>query len=295
MNWHLLILIQAFLVALAMVITRHLARDKKTVNAGLAISAGWFVVLYICGLAFLPHFGNVHVHNFIHFGWQFAVVGSAFAMTSILTYKMLVYLDAAVGSLLSTISTLFTIIGAALFLHEDLTAIQAVGSGLLLISITYGILATRSKPTKAVHRNLVKGGAYAIAAAVFFAIAAITEKWLLGRVSVGDYLAFGWGWEAFAAVAAVLLLQPKSLKILLQAPVAGWTVILGLLRAISGLCFVLAQIRSNNVALVTVISNFRLIIVVALGFWLLKERQKIAQKLIATAASTASLAVIFWK
>lgn len=280
-------------MAIAIIITRLLAKRKKTASAGLAITAGWFVVLYACGLMFLPFFGDVHLVNLQHYFWRFALSGIAFAATNILMYKTLNYLDAAVGSILATVNTLFTVAGAALFLHEDLSKAQIVGSALLLTAIIYGTLATRHKPSKTVHKNLLIGGLFALASGLTLAVAAINQKSVLAHVSVGDYLAFGWGWEALAAVAAVLLIQPKSLKILLNRSVLGWTLILGVLRATSGLCFMLAQIRSNNVALVTVIANFRLIIIVILGYWLLKERQKITQKAVAASASIAALAIMF--
>ncbi|HSX18001.1 MAG TPA: DMT family transporter [Candidatus Saccharimonadales bacterium] len=295
MSWQSLILIQAFLTALATIITRVLARDRKTANASMAITASWFILLYICGIAFLPWFGHVHSQSFFHYGWRFVLGGTAFALNNILTYKAFVYLDATIGSILGTIAALFTVIGAALILNEELSVTQAVGAMMLILAIIYGVLATRVKPSKKTHRTLIIGAIYVVAASAFYAVAAVNEKSLLSHVSVGDYIVFGWGWQTIMAVAAALLIQPRAFKLLLRPAVLRWTALLGILRAVSGLCFMLSQIRSNNVALVTVISNFRLIIVVILGFWLLKERQKITQKFIATGAATIALIIIFWK
>jgi len=58
---------------------------------------------------------------------------------------------------------------------------------------------------------------------------------------------------------------------------------------------VLAEIRSDNVALVAVIANFKIIIVVLLSAWLLKERQKIRQKTAGAIAALAGLTVMFWR
>lgn len=292
MSWQLLILLQAFLVAISMIITRLLARDKKTARASFVVTAGWLVILYICGLAFLPWLGNVHLASLQHYWLRFIIGGTAFASTGIFTYKLLVYLDAAVGSILGSISTVFTVIGAAIFLHEDLSNLQIVGAGLLLLAITYGTLATRHKPSKQVHRNLLLGGAYAVAAGLTYAVAALNEKSLLSHISAGDYMAFGWAWQMLMAVFIALIIQPKEFRLLLRPAVAGWTFALGVLRATSGLCFILAQIRSNNVALVTVVSNFRLIVIIILGYWLLKERTRIVQKLVSASGAIAAMAIM---
>lgn len=295
MNWQLLIVVQAFLVALATIATRHLARDKRTAHLGLAISAGWFIVLYVVGLALLPFFGDVSLSNFIEYLPRFALGGLAFATSNILAYKMLVYLDAAVGTLLSTVNALFTIVAAAIILKEDLNSIQIIGSICLLISIVYGVLASRVKPNKKTHKNLINGALFAVGAGIFYAIAAVNEKSLLAHVSVGDYLAFGWAWQAALAILGAILIAPKTIKKVLVPRLIFWMVCLGATRAVSGVCFIVALVRSNNVALVTVVSNFRLIIVVLLGVWLLHEHQKLRQKLIATTAATLSLSLLFWR
>lgn len=295
MAWQALILIQAFLTALAVIVTRLLARDKYTAKASLAITAGWFVCLYGVGLLILPHFGNVQLSSLYEYWWRFLLGGLAFALTNAFTYYSLVYLDASVGTIFNTINALFTVFGASILLHENLDSQQLVGAVILLTAIIYTALATRHRPTKVVHRRLIIGLAYAIAAGVFYAIASINEKSLLAHVSVGDFLLFGWFGETVMAVLVVLLLQPGSLKVFKVPRVVGWTAVLGALRAVSGLCFILAIIRSNNVGLMTVISNFRLIIVVLLGVWLLKERQKTYQKLFGSAVAIIALSLMFWQ
>lgn len=295
MDWQSLILVQAVLVAVAMVVTRLLARDKRAKDASLAVTAGWFVALYACGLMMLPFFGNIHLSSLTIYWWRFILGGLAFALTNALTYYSLVYLEVSVGTILSTMSALFTIFGAAIFIHEDLSFKQLLGSAFLLAAIMYTIFATRQKSTKAVHRKLIIGFSFALVSALFYAVASVNEKSLLSHVSVGDYLLFGWFGEMSMAILLVLLIQPRALKLLREPFILRWTLSLGVLRATSGLCFILALIRSNNVALVTVISNFRLIIVVLLGVIFLKERQKIYQKLAGSALATVALSFMFWQ
>jgi drug/metabolite transporter (DMT)-like permease len=295
MSWQVLITIQVVLVAIATVITRYLARDRKIAKAGMAITAGWLLVLYLIGLLAIPVIGGVDFNAFADYGWRFIAGGLAFSISNILFFYMLVYLDAAVGTILGTMSAVFTVFGATLFLHENLSNIQIAGTILLLISVTYGVLASRHVKNRSAHVNLAIGAGYALAASIFYAVAALNEKSLLSQISIGSYVLFGWGCQAIIAISAVGLLQPKSLKVFLKPEILGWTVSLGVLRAVSGFCFMLSLIKSNNVGLVTVISNFKLIIIILLGAWLLKERKKIAQKTIAAAGASAALVLLFWR
>jgi drug/metabolite transporter (DMT)-like permease len=294
MNWQSLILAQAILAALATITTRLLARNKNTRDAGLAITAGWFIFLYLCGLLMLPFFGDVHYRSLTEFWWRLLGGGAAFALTNAFTYYSFVYLEAAIGTILGTISALFTVILAALTIHEDLTVRQVVGAVLLIAAIIYTISATRHKPTRAVQRNLISGLFFVFLAAIFFAIAAVNEKYLLGHLTVGDYLLYGWFGQMAMAVMLAALIQPDSFKLFKDRAVLGWTLSLGGIRAVSGLCFLLAMIRSNNVALITVISNLKLIIVVLLGIWILKERNRIRQKIAGAAFAILALAFMFW-
>jgi drug/metabolite transporter (DMT)-like permease len=156
------------------------------------------------------------------------------------------------------------------------------------------MLATRHIKNRSAHRSLIIGAAYALLASILYSIAAVNEKSLLSHVSPGSYIVFGWGWQALTAVSAVALLNPTSLKVLFKPYVAGWALSLGLIRATSGLCFMYSLVKSNNVGLVTVVSNFKLIIIILLGAWILNERKKIQQKMIAAAGATTALILLFW-
>jgi drug/metabolite transporter (DMT)-like permease len=294
MSWQVLISLQVVLVAFATIVTRFLARDRKLAGSGMAITAGWFCFLYLFGLIALTQIGGVDISAFQQFGWRFAGGGLAFALSNILVFYMFVYLDAAIGTILGTLAVIFTVFGASLILRENLSNLQIIGTCLLLISVIYGTLATRHRKDRLTHVKLAIGAAYALGGSIFYSIATINEKSLLSHVSVGSYIFFGWGFEMLGAMLVVLSLQPRSLIILLKPSVLGWTFFLGFLRAVSGLCFMLSLIRSNNAGLVTVISSFKLIIIVLLGAWLLNERSKLPQKLTAAAIAMVALTLLFW-
>lgn len=294
MDWQGFVLINALFIALSMIIMRLLGRDKAYTGASFVINAGSFVVLWLSGVALLPLLGTVDGQMLHQYFWRFVGGGVLFALTNVATYKSLTYVDAATGTIFNTINTLFSVGMAALTLHEDLSVLQAGGAVVLMVAIIYSALTLRANDTKFSRRDLLRGLEFALLAALVYAVAITNEKWLLGQMNAASYVAYGWGWQVVASVVAALLLQPKKLKLLGQLSFAGWLAALGVVKGVAGIAFVLAEIRSNNVALVTVVNNFKIIIVVVLGAWLLKERRKLRQKAIGAVAALAGLTVMFW-
>jgi len=89
--------------------------------------------------------------------------------------------------------------------------------------------------------------------------------------------------------------QRKKFKLLFKPAVFKITFLGGITRGLSGALFILALVKSNNVALMTVITNLKLIIIVLLGAWLLSEKQKLTEKLTAAFLALAGLSIILWK
>lgn len=295
MSWQVAILLQTVLVAGSMVSLRVLARDKRTANASFAINAGLYVALYAGMLMVAVFMSNVHNAVLGQYWWRFVIGGLAFALTNVCTYKTLVYFDAAIGSIVATVNAIFAVIGASIFLSEDLSLWQLAGALVLLFAVGYALLATHATRKKAVRRSLRLGTTYALLAGLCFAVAAVNEKSLLEQMSIGSYMVYGVGGQCLLAVLLGVAVQPKRLWLLAKPHVAGWSLLSGALRGFGGACFIVAEVRSNNVGLVSVIANFRLIIVILLGAWLLKEHQHLRQKFGAALASIAGMAIMFWK
>lgn len=294
MSWQILIIAQTILTAASIICSRILARDRQTAKASLVINAGIFSVLYLTALLFTPWLGHVHSQSLHEYWWRFLISGLAISITNVFTYKTLVYFDAAVGGIVSTANSLFTIIGASLVLSEVLTRLQILGSIVLIVGIGYGVLSTRSNSKKTTRSGTKMGLMYALLAGVSYAIGIVNEKSLLGHMTVGSYVVFGIGAQLLMALITVIIIQPKQLHLLLKTRIFGWSVLNGVFRGVGGVCFILSEVKSNNVALVSVISNFKLIIVILLSWWLLKERQYLVRKFTSATASIIGLTMMFW-
>lgn len=294
MNWQTLILGNSVLIAISILAVRAIAREKYAAQSGLVISAAQTAVQYVSILLFLPFIGSINFSGFSQYWLWFLGGGLAFAFGHFFTYKLLSYLDAGLSSVLSTLYVPFTLLFAALVLHEELNIAQAAGGFVLLLAVCYGLLIARDSKHHTVKRPWLWGLIFAVLASVALAVALVNEKYLLGHMSIATYIAFGWAGQVVTSQ-AIAFRNRSQLKIFRRSKILYLTLTAGTTRALSGLMFISSQVKSNNVALVAISSNFRLIIIILLGAWLLKERQKLPQKLLAAGISVIGLAIIFWK
>lgn len=294
MTWQLLVILSTLFLASSMLIMRVIGRDPANNGASFVINGGSFIFLWLTGLALVPALGPVDSSVLSTYFWRLLGGGILFALTNVATYKSLTFLDASTGTIFNTLNAVFGVGMAALLLNEDLSLWQAYGAVLLLGAIIYCTLALRSGTTKISRHNIILGLAYALVAAVLYGLAITNEKWLLGSINTATYVVYGWGWQALASVAAALVLQPKKVSMAFGKKLALWLVVLGVVKGLAGICFVRAEILSNNVALVSVTTNFKLVIVVLLGAWLLKERHKLRQKYIGAVVAMVGLTIMFW-
>jgi drug/metabolite transporter (DMT)-like permease len=295
MYWQSAILLQTIFVAGSVLSLRVLSRNKKYAKASFVINGEQYLSLYISMVAVALILGHIDGSMLSHYWWRFAVGGLAFALTNVCMYKTLVYFDAAIGSIVATLNAIFAVIGASIVLNEILSPQQLIGAVILLCAVGYGLLATHSIHKKIARHTLKLGIMYAFLAGIFFMIAAVNEKSLLEHMSDGTYMIFGVGWQCLVAVILGVAVQPRYLRILWQPHVAVWSLLSGLLRGLGGAFFIIAEVNSNNVGLISVIANFRLIIVIFLGAWLLKERDHLRQKLVSAMTSLIGMAIMFWK
>lgn len=277
---------------------RAIARAKMTRHAALAVNAVAYVALYVAGLIVLPLVGGVDKTEFFEH-WQMYVASSAlFVMALYFMYKALVHLESATASVLGTSSALFVVIMANFFFDEHLTNTQIIGIALLVPCLWYVVgLARRSLKLfdlKSVDASWVHGFIFMISSSFFLALAHILEKEILQTSSLGSYIAFGWLLQLVFAWLLYFFFGQHAKKIFRSNKVIRSSLQLGLFRAAAGFFFVTALIKSDSVTLVTVIANFRIIIVAVLAGWLLNERRFYYRKLAAAAVSVLALSIIFW-
>lgn len=286
-------LIHALIAAVSMLIMRLIARERTLSGAGFIVNAGAFSVLYFFGLLVALSHGDISWDMHQAYLPQFIAGGLGFAVYNISIYKLLTYFDVATSSILSMFRILFTVIVAAIILQEQLSLRQILGTVLLVASIVYVLQLNRDRK-QSTNNNWLIGLGIALAGSLVVSFANVNEKYLLGQMDTNTYIVFGWGWQ-FVMSLMLAATQRKQVRYLLAAKMLPKVFLAGLTLGIGGYLFIISAVKTDNIAVVSVVSNFRVVIAVLLSAMLLRERQQLGKKLTATLVSMLGIVLIFWK
>ncbi|MDQ3065399.1 MAG: DMT family transporter [bacterium] len=276
-----------------------MARKRTGERTTLPVNAVAFTVMWIGGLVVLPTLGNVQLSDFTQ-NWQLYLLAAlSFVAALALLYRASSHLESATVSVLGTSNAIFTLILAGIIYGERLTTGQIIGSSLLLPCIWYMALLARSHHRMLKVKDLksvswLKGVGLVLLSSLAMSIGHILEKKIFENSSVGSYVAFGWMLEVMMAWILVFMFSYKSINVLRQKSLVLGAAKLGILRIGAGLCFFYAIKAQQNISLLTIIINFRIIIVAVLAGWLLNERRFYYRKLIAAVLSVVALSIVFW-
>lgn len=276
-----------------------MARSKQAKNSTFAVNAVAFTAMYVFALCALPLMGDV---NFAHFKetWNLYLAAAiCFNIVFLLYYKAASYLDSAVISVLTTSTALYTILMAGLIYGEKLTSAQIVGASLLLPCIWYVASLTKKQHKLFSKKDFrdkhwLKGLLLMLVAGFFLSLGHIIEKQVFATSSIGSFIAFGFLIDVVIAWVLFFALGRSQARVFKNNFLMSGALKLGLLRMLLGLCFFYALVKSDNLTLVTLISNFRIVIVAVLAGWLLGEKRYYYKKLAAAAMSVVALSIIFW-
>lgn len=296
MGWEILILSHALFSALGTLQARGIARLKHARQAALFVNAITFASLFMAGLLLLPFIGGVDF-NIAKSQWAYLVASAVFFNFGLFyLYRALVYLESATAAVLATSSALFTMLFARIVFQEELSSTQLIGTAVLVPCIAYVLALARSRQKFVDFKDLpwLKGAMYVMVSSLSMALGHIMEKVLLREIGIGNFVAFGWLLQATFGISLFLLFGNKSKKIIKDKFIIRSAMSVGVLRVAAALLFLYALKASDNLSIVMVVSNFRIIIVAVLAGWLLGEKRYYYKKLAAAALSLVGLSIIFW-
>lgn len=294
MNGQSLAVLSTVPAAFQLLMMRHVARGRRKYNAAV-MNAISLVTFYLIALLCLPLLGTPNFADARAHVGLLLLNGVLFTGTVIFMWKGLEHLAAGVFSILNTVATLFTIALAVPLLHESFRHYQWVGAAILMITIWATLfLANREDPHLEKTAHWKVGVAYCMASSLCVAAAWTNEKHLLSLMSPSTYAVYEWGTQlAVAVVTAVWLGGRRGFRDIVRSrTVCAWVVGSGVMRAVSAVLFILAQVYSNNIALVSVISNFKIIIIAIIGALALGERKFLAHKLATAAMAIGGLTLL---
>jgi drug/metabolite transporter (DMT)-like permease len=256
-----------------------------------------FGIISVSGIALslVSGFSQVSFGSFQHFLPLFVAAGLCFGITNMLSFAVLQYVDAAIGTLLMTFNIISSVILATLVINEGLSVRQLVGGFVVVLSV-YCVLSLRINGYR--HKRLWLGVLLSIIASLFFGIAMTSEKYLLNHVSLQTYLTFGWSFQFIGTLTIALcfgkLLQ-ADLSLLKRTRFWRWALLAGVLRVTGGILFVISLKLSNNLSLVSVFTGFRVLLAAIFAAYLLGEREYLARKYEAALLAVGGIAIMLWK
>jgi drug/metabolite transporter (DMT)-like permease len=271
MPWQFTILLQNLLASFYALGSRNLAKEQK--KAHFQILAVVFAMVYLVFLLFaLSHMSSVSLTAAVQYAPKIVGVGLAFTAWTVLTFITFRYLDAAIGTLLSTLNLLALVLVATFSIHEGLTSVQAVGASLLILSL-YIVFSARQNSIR--NRNVMFGVGLSIVASVFYGFAISGEKYLLDHVGIATYSVVGVGAQFLPLCLLAVVYNRDEFKLFKQARFTKRVILLGAIRAGAGLLFIVSLVKSNNASLIGVLSGFKIVLTTLLEQPMLHDMKKL--------------------
>lgn len=196
--------------------------------------------------------------------------------------KALQYLEASVFSILYNLRIIVTTILGILFLNEP-TDLMRIAGGLLILM---AIITTKQKGSQV--RNL-KGVQWAIGAVLVLSFLNLSEKTLINNIGFLNY--FPISIVIGAAIMWVYLIATKR-RVDRQLILKPQTIQLMTFRALSAYGFSGALALGALISVANYISAMGVVLTVVLGAILLKERDYLGRKIIATAVTVIGLTLV---
>ncbi len=238
-------------------------------------------VIFLPSLTFLL-LGKVSFH---HTGGNWAaLVGSGFMLAGLLplTILTLMNLEASVWSIIFNLRLVLTTLLGLIFLHELPSGLQLLGGLIIFISI---LLLNLHKERRYAERSIVIG----LLTTLWFSFHATLEKFNVVHNGLASYMVIS-GAIATCLVWGLVIYKGLSIQKLVSSWDGTALAYLGM-RVLSAWMYVLA-LQYGSLAVTNYVSGMGVVLIVLFGVVLLKEKQHLRQKLLATATAVAGLSLI---
>lgn len=285
MTWQLLVAIYLILGTVTYLLQRRLGvslPQHKRLVTGFFFVAVHYPIGLIVAAFYAPN---------LYIGWLnlgLLLVGSwVFPLINIATLRANKDIDAGLFAVLTNLTPIITIVAASVFLSEGLGPLQIIATITILVSACLATL-----PGWRFRARKTPGGlAFALLAVVLMGLAVVYERWMLTRIDFGAYLVLGWGaqtlWTGIMAWP-----QRKQFSVLVNKKQLGPMMWYALSATLKGIAFVGALSLTTNVSLVSACTGLLPVFVVFAAYYVLKEKQWLAYKIVASVLGTAGLILL---
>lgn len=283
MSWQLLIGISVLLYSLSVVLQRVLLKDDESEPISFSIFFQVGVAIVI-GILVVIIQGKIPIPDFSQISWSVLAMTVLYALANIFIFKSLKITEASRFTVIFSSKTLFAVLGVSLFFKEGLTSTQWLGAILIML----GVVVVSVKDFR---KKINTGDLFALIAAFLFGLANINDRFLVKFFDPYSYVVIGFLLPGLA-IALFYPKKLKNLKIYFKKNFIYKMTILCLLYGLSAVAFFAAlQITPNSSQLFS-INSFGAILTVVLSIIILKEKDRIAKKILGAVMSVAGLLLV---
>lgn len=284
MSWQLLMIISVSFSSFSTLAQRTMMKDNK------GNSFSFSILFQTMGAILIGVFGvlfqDMTYPSLLPVFWNLALMASLYGIGSVFMFKALEDIEASAFTVLFSVSTIFSIVGATIFLDEGLSSTQIIGA----ISILAGVILVSYKSLKL---DFDTGEVLTLVAALCFGLAIVNDRYILSNsdFEVFPFLTLGY----FLPVIPMILINPKAIsgmKIFFKRNVFSKILLFTLLYVIHSITFYLALQKSENTSQISSVGKTSTVLTVLLAIIFLKEQTKLQRKLIGVILSFLGLLLI---
>lgn len=282
MNWISLVFISAITSALTRIFQKTLLKDKDSDPFAFGFMYGTTIALIF--LLYTITTNSFDIPDLSGLSINIIISALFYSLGSILIFKALKIAQASEISIIITSSTVWSVITSLFVLGEKLTLNKVAG----IIFVLFGVIAINFSKT---HLKINKGHLFAIIGAIFYGVAFVNDVFILKHFqSISSYNIISFSLPAIIT----LFCHPKSIRNIsfyLTSKNLLNLLVCGIINALATLTIFEAYRRGGEASVISPISQTSVIFTVIFGYFILKEKDKLPNKILG--ALFAFIGVLF--
>jgi drug/metabolite transporter (DMT)-like permease len=281
MNWQILLAISVVTYSISVLLQRILLKNDKSDPIAYSIV---FQLLTGILIGIYAIFKGFTLPNLIPLIPNLVLMTILYGAGNVFIFSALKIIDASEFTIVFTSRALWTIIGAMIFLKENFSAQQALGTILIISSV---VLVSWKKQ----KFSFSKGFIFSVLAALSFGLAFTNDAFIVNNFDVPSYLTIAF----IVPSLAVWTIYPKStakMKPLFEKKTLLKLGLLAVFYAVSAITIFLAYQIGKNASQIAPLNQTTTILTVILSVIFLKERANLITKLIGAIISFIGIILI---
>jgi len=280
MNWQILVAVSVITYSVSVLLQRILLKDEKIDSVAFSIVFQLLTGALILGYALTRGFSSPNLLPLLP---NLALMTFLYGAGNVFIFKALKAIEASEFTIIFATRTVWIILAAVLFLSEQFSLVQLLGTGLILSSV---VLVSWQKGLK-----LSRGVLLSLAAAACFGLAFANDAFIIRNFDVPSYL----GIAFIVPALAVWMVFPKSSSKMLPMLKKSFLKKLGVLSvlyATSAITIFLAYQIGRNAAQIAPLNQTSTVLTVLLAIIFLGEKSQLTRKLIGAVLSFIGIILV---